>query len=69
MAAWRRLVCAAWVWAKCRREEGGLIVPQLSRHARGNKTRRAGRAHLLWEMTQGEVIPGWLAQRRVKAIA
>jgi FAD/FMN-containing dehydrogenase/Fe-S oxidoreductase len=38
---------------KCRREEGGLMCPSYrATHAEEHSTR--GRAHLLWEMTQGK---------------
>jgi FAD/FMN-containing dehydrogenase/Fe-S oxidoreductase len=40
---------------KCRREEGGVMCPSYRvTHEEEHSTR--GRAHLLWEMTQGEVI-------------
>ncbi|MGA7765772.1 MAG: FAD-linked oxidase C-terminal domain-containing protein [Candidatus Sulfotelmatobacter sp.] len=44
---------------KCRREEGGVMCPSWrATHEEEHSTR--GRAHLLWEMTQGEVIrDGW----------
>jgi FAD/FMN-containing dehydrogenase/Fe-S oxidoreductase len=44
---------------KCRREEGGVMCPSYrATHDEEHSTR--GRAHLLWEMTQGEVIrDGW----------
>ena len=44
---------------KCRREEGGVMCPSYrATHEEEHSTR--GRAHLLWEMTQGEVIrDGW----------
>ncbi|MGA7400294.1 MAG: FAD-linked oxidase C-terminal domain-containing protein [Candidatus Sulfotelmatobacter sp.] len=47
---------------KCRREEGGLMCPSYrATHDEEHSTR--GRAHLLWEMTQGEVIPdGWRSE-------
>jgi FAD/FMN-containing dehydrogenase/Fe-S oxidoreductase len=47
---------------KCRREEGGLMCPSYrATHEEEHSTR--GRAHLLWEMTQGEVIrEGWRSQ-------
>jgi Fe-S oxidoreductase len=39
---------------KCRREEGGVMCPSYrATHEEEHSTR--GRAHLLWEMTQGEV--------------
>jgi FAD/FMN-containing dehydrogenase/Fe-S oxidoreductase len=44
---------------KCRREEGGLMCPSY-RVTREEEHSTRGRAHLLWEMTQGEVIrDGW----------
>src|SRR5271157_2561420 len=47
---------------KCRREEGGLMCPSFrATHEEEHSTR--GRAHLLWEMTQGEVIrDGWRSE-------
>jgi FAD/FMN-containing dehydrogenase/Fe-S oxidoreductase len=44
---------------KCRREEGGVMCPSWrATHEEEHSTR--GRAHLLWEMTQSEVIrDGW----------
>ena len=47
---------------KCRREEGGVMCPSYRvTHEEEHSTR--GRAHLLWEMTQGEVIrDGWRSQ-------
>ena len=47
---------------KCRREEGGLMCPSYRvTHEEEHSTR--GRAHLLWEMAQGEVIrDGWRSQ-------
>jgi Fe-S oxidoreductase len=47
---------------KCRREEGGLMCPSYrATHEEEHSTR--GRAHLLWEMTQGEVIrDGWRSE-------
>jgi Fe-S oxidoreductase len=51
---------------KCRREEGGVMCPSWrATHEEEHSTR--GRAHLLWEMTQGEVIrDGWQSEE-VKA--
>jgi len=44
---------------KCRREEGGVMCPSY-RATREEEHSTRGRAHLLWEMTQGEVIrDGW----------
>src|SRR6201993_2393105 len=47
---------------KCRREEGGVMCPSWrATHNEEHSTR--GRAHLLWEMTQGEVIrDGWRSE-------
>jgi FAD/FMN-containing dehydrogenase/Fe-S oxidoreductase len=47
---------------KCRREEGGLMCPSYRvTHEEEHSTR--GRAHLLWEMTQGEIIrDGWRSE-------
>jgi FAD/FMN-containing dehydrogenase/Fe-S oxidoreductase len=52
---------------KCRREEGGLMCPSYrATHEEEHSTR--GRAHLLWEMTQGQgrrdgIIPdGWRSE-------
>src|SRR5258706_3047600 len=47
---------------KCRREEGGLMCPSY-RVTRDEEHSTRGRAHLLWEMTQGEVIrDGWRSE-------
>jgi len=53
---------------KCRREEGGLMCPSYrATHEEEHSTR--GRAHLLWEMTQGEVIPdGWRSEEVKKSL-
>jgi len=47
---------------KCRREEGGVMCPSWrATHEEEHSTR--GRAHLLWEMTQGELIrDGWRSE-------
>jgi Fe-S oxidoreductase len=47
---------------KCRREEGGVMCPSYrATHDEEHSTR--GRAHLLWEMTQGGVIrDGWRSE-------
>jgi FAD/FMN-containing dehydrogenase/Fe-S oxidoreductase len=47
---------------KCRREDGGVMCPSYrATHEEEHSTR--GRAHLLWEMTQGEVIrDGWRSE-------
>jgi len=47
---------------KCRREEGGVMCPSY-RATREEEHSTRGRAHLLWEMTQGEVIrDGWCSE-------
>ncbi len=55
--------------AKCRREEGGLMCPSYrATHDEQHSTR--GRAHLLWEMTQGKdkarkdgiIVDGWRSE-------
>jgi FAD/FMN-containing dehydrogenase/Fe-S oxidoreductase len=47
---------------KCRREEGGVMCPSY-RVIREEEHSTRGRAHLLWEMTQGEVIrDGWRSE-------
>jgi FAD/FMN-containing dehydrogenase/Fe-S oxidoreductase len=53
---------------KCRREEGGLMCPSYRvTHEEEQSTR--GRAHLLWEMTQGEVIrDGWRNEEVKKSL-
>ena len=44
---------------KCRRDEGGVMCPSF-RVTRDEEHSTRGRAHLLWEMAQGEVIDqGW----------
>ena len=47
---------------KCRREDGGVMCPSWrGTHEEEHSTR--GRAHLLWEMTQGDVIrDGWRSE-------
>ena len=47
---------------KCRREEGGVMCPSW-RVTREEEHSTRGRAHLLWEMTQGEVVrDGWRSE-------
>ena len=47
---------------KCRREEGGLMCPSY-RITREEEHSTRGRAHLLWEMTQRDVIKdGWKSE-------
>jgi FAD/FMN-containing dehydrogenase/Fe-S oxidoreductase len=44
---------------KCRRDEGGVMCPSF-RVTRDEEHSTRGRAHLLWEMTKGDVIrDGW----------
>jgi FAD/FMN-containing dehydrogenase/Fe-S oxidoreductase len=50
---------------KCRREEGGLMCPSY-RATREEEHSTRGRAHLLWEMTQGEVIRDQWRSEEVK---
>jgi FAD/FMN-containing dehydrogenase/Fe-S oxidoreductase len=47
---------------KCRRDEGGVMCPSF-RVTREEEHSTRGRAHLLWEMANGEVIQdGWRSQ-------
>jgi Fe-S oxidoreductase len=47
---------------KCRRDEGGVMCPSF-RVTREEEHSTRGRAHLLWEMTKGDVIKdGWRDQ-------
>jgi FAD/FMN-containing dehydrogenase/Fe-S oxidoreductase len=47
---------------KCRRDEGGVMCPSF-RVTRDEEHSTRGRAHLLWEMTKGDVIQdGWRDQ-------
>lgn len=47
---------------KCRRDEGGVMCPSF-RVTREEEHSTRGRAHLLWEMTQRDVIPdGWQSE-------
>ncbi|HVO59879.1 MAG TPA: FAD-linked oxidase C-terminal domain-containing protein [Terriglobales bacterium] len=50
---------------KCRREEGGLMCPSY-RVTRAEEHSTRGRAHLLWEMTQRDVIRGGWRDEHVK---
>jgi FAD/FMN-containing dehydrogenase/Fe-S oxidoreductase len=53
---------------KCRREDGGLMCPSY-RVTREEEHSTRGRAHLLWEMTQGEIIgDGWRSQEVKKSL-
>jgi FAD/FMN-containing dehydrogenase/Fe-S oxidoreductase len=53
---------------KCRREEGGLMCPSY-RATRDEEHSTRGRAHLLWEMTQGEIIrDGWRSEEVKKSL-
>jgi FAD/FMN-containing dehydrogenase/Fe-S oxidoreductase len=48
---------------KCRRDEGGVMCPSFRVTGEEEHSTR-GRAHLLWEMTKGDVIKdGWRDQR------
>jgi FAD/FMN-containing dehydrogenase/Fe-S oxidoreductase len=50
---------------KCRREEGGVMCPSYRATGEEQHSTR-GRAHLLWEMTRGEVIRDGWSSREVK---
>jgi Fe-S oxidoreductase len=50
---------------KCRRYEGGVMCPSFRVTGEEEHSTR-GRAHLLWEMTQGDVIRGKWADEQVK---
>ncbi len=58
---------------KCRREEGGLMCPSY-RATRDEQHSTRGRAHLLWEMTQGEsrndgiISNGWRSEEVKKSL-
>jgi len=59
---------------KCRREEGGLMCPSYrATHDEEHSTR--GRAHLLWEMTQGQgqkdgiIRDGWRSEEVKQSLA
>jgi Fe-S oxidoreductase len=48
---------------KCRRDQGGVMCPSF-RVTREEEHSTRGRAHLLWEMTQGDVVrDGWQDER------
>jgi len=51
---------------KCRRLEGGLMCPSYRVTGEEEHSTR-GRAHLLWEMTQGEVITGGWRDEHLKS--
>jgi len=50
---------------KCRQYDGGVMCPSF-RVTREEEHSPRGRAHLLWEMTQGEVIEGGWCDEHVK---
>jgi FAD/FMN-containing dehydrogenase/Fe-S oxidoreductase len=50
---------------KCRRHDGGVMCPSFRVTGEEEHSTR-GRAHLLWEMTQGEVIRGGWQDEHVK---
>ena len=50
---------------KCRRDDGGVMCPSY-RATREEEHSTRGRAHLLWEMTQGELIKGRWQDENVK---
>jgi FAD/FMN-containing dehydrogenase/Fe-S oxidoreductase len=51
---------------KCRQYEGGVMCPSF-RVTREEEHSTRGRAHLLWEMTQGEVVRGQWGDPHVKS--
>lgn len=51
---------------KCRQQEGGVMCPSF-RVTREEKHSTRGRAHLLWEMTKGDVIRGQWQDEEVKS--
>ena len=51
---------------KCRQQEGGVMCPSF-RATREEKHSTRGRAHLLWEMTKGDVIRGQWRDEEVKS--
>ncbi|HZP16954.1 MAG TPA: FAD-linked oxidase C-terminal domain-containing protein [Terriglobales bacterium] len=51
---------------KCREYEGGVMCPSF-RATRDEKHSTRGRAHLLWEMTKGEIIRGQWQDPEVKS--
>ena len=67
-AAWHtpRLRCVGV--GKCRRDEGGVMCPSF-RVTRDEEHSTRGRAHLLWEMTKGDVHPRRLARRARERVA
>ena len=61
-AAWRMPRFAASASASAAANEGGVMCPSY-RATREEEHSTRGRAHLLWEMTQGEVIrDGWRSE-------
>jgi Fe-S oxidoreductase len=50
---------------KCRRDQGGVMCPSF-RVTREEEHSTRGRAHLLWEMTQGDVVRNGWQDDRVK---
>jgi Fe-S oxidoreductase len=53
---------------KCRRDEGGVMCPSF-RVTREEEHSTRGRAHLLWEMTKGDVIKGgWRDQHVIDSL-
>ncbi len=51
---------------KCRQHEGGVMCPSF-RVTREEKHSTRGRAHLLWEMTKGDVVRGKWQDENVKS--
>ncbi len=61
----RRAVERCIGMGKCRSLDGGTMCPSF-RATREERHSTRGRAHLLWEMLQGEVVTGGWASREVK---
>ena len=57
--------CAAWAWAHAARRKGGAMCPSYMA-TREEKHSTRGRAHLLWELLQGEVLEGGWQNEEVK---
>ena len=62
---WRTRRCAAWAWARAARKTTARCARATWRRAK-RSTRTRGRAHLLWELLQGEVLEGGWQNEDVK---
>ena len=52
---WRRPACVAWGLGECRKQEGGAMCPSYRVTLEEEHSTR-GRAHMLFELLQGEVV-------------